>query len=69
MYTTSVLSRALLHWLLTGTPALRRPSAPVARVARALQLPLGADRLRHLRGTVWIASTPDIPAPEPRDWR
>jgi len=60
-----VLTRALLHLLLNGRPAVRRPSPPTARVARALQLPLAADRLRLLRGTVWIAATAHIPAPRP----
>ena len=60
---SEVLARALVHLLLTGTPLVRRPSAPAARVARALQLPLAPDRLRRLHGTVWIASTRHIPAP------
>ena len=57
-----VLLRALLHLLFARTPRVRRLSPPTARVARALQLPPPPDRLRRLRGTVWIASTPDIPA-------
>ncbi len=61
-----MLIRALLHLLFTGTPRLRRPSAPTARVARALQLPLAPDGLRRLHGTVWIAATRHIPAPRGR---
>jgi hypothetical protein len=60
-----VLARVLLHLLVTGTPRVRRPSAPPARIARALQLPLPPDRLRRLRGTVWIAETRHIPPPTP----
>ena len=63
-----VSARALIHLLLTSTPAVRRPSPPTARVARALQLPLAPDRLRLLHGTVWIAATRHIPALLPRDW-
>jgi hypothetical protein len=58
-----MLFRALLQLLVMGTPRTRRPSAPTARVARALQLPLTGDRLRRLRGTVWIAATRHIPGP------
>ncbi len=61
-----MLIRALIHLLLTGTPRLRRRASPVARVAGALQLPLPPDRLRLLRGTVWIAETPLIPGPPSR---
>jgi hypothetical protein len=61
-----VLSRALVHLLFTTTPRVRRPAPPTARVARALQLPLAPDRLRLLHGTVWIASTRQIPASRPR---
>jgi hypothetical protein len=58
-----VLFHALLHLLVTGTPRVRRPPPPTARVARALQLPLAPDRLRRLHGTVWIATTRHIPGP------
>ncbi|MDF1503845.1 hypothetical protein [Roseisolibacter sp. H3M3-2] len=58
-----MLARALVHLLLTGTPVIRRPRPPVARVARAVQLPPPADNLRRLHGTVWIATTRDIPGP------
>jgi len=56
-----VYIRALIHLLFTAAPQLRRPSSPTALVARALQLPLSTDRLRLLRGTVWIAETRHIP--------
>ncbi|GLC25777.1 hypothetical protein [Roseisolibacter agri] len=62
-----MLVRVLFHLLVTGTPRVRRPSQPAPRFARALQLPLPHDHLRRLRGDVWIASTPHIPAP-PRGW-
>ena len=61
-----VLTRALLHLLLTGIPTVRRPSAPVARVTRALRLSPPPDRLRRLHDSVWIAATRHIPAPRPR---
>jgi hypothetical protein len=60
-----VLTRVLLRLLLTRTPPVRRPAPLAARVTRALQLPLAADRLRRLRGHVWIAATRHIPAPRP----
>lgn len=62
-----VLLRVIVHLLVTGTPRPRRLAPPIARVARALQRPLAPDRLRLLRGTVWIASTPDIPAARTRE--
>ena len=58
-----VILHALIHLLLTGTPRVRRPGAPAARVARAVQPDPAPDRLRPLRGTVWIASTTHIPGP------
>jgi hypothetical protein len=58
-----VIFRVLIHLLVTGTPRVRRPPPPMARVARALQLPLAPDRLRLLHGTVWIAATRHIPGP------
>ncbi len=59
--------RTLIHLLLTGTPRVRRPASPVARVAGALQRPLAPDRLRPFRGPVWIADSPLIPGPRPHE--
>lgn len=58
-----MLLRALFHLLVLRTPRVRRPAPPTARVARALQLPDAPDRLRLLRGYVWIAATRHIPGP------
>jgi len=60
-YPFHVYIRALIHLLFTAAPQLRRPSPPAALVARALRMPLAPDRLRLLRGTVWIAETRHIP--------
>jgi len=60
-YLFHVYIRALIHLLFTAAPQLRRPPSPTALVARALELPLAPDRLRLLRGTVWIAETRHIP--------
>jgi hypothetical protein len=62
-HTPHVLYRLLLHLVFTGTPRLRRPAQPTARVSRALQLPLDPDRLRQLHDMVWIAETRHIPGP------